>query len=125
MSRGAVRPAFELQATVHRNVEELRRYLGSATRPLSFAALAEILNEKDERRRSRSSVKRWEDGAEPDYASAKLMAQFAGVTFEEFCLGARATLSHDAVPIVDRDVDEVLAPPAPPVRHSGTRQTGR
>lgn len=80
---------FTLRATVHENIVELRRALGSVTRPLSRADLAKVLNDQDPaRQRNYSTIERWENaGIEPDYRSTKLMADLAGVSFEDFALG--------------------------------------
>jgi transcriptional regulator with XRE-family HTH domain len=87
-SSGSIAP-FALQASVSRNVIELRRVLGSATRPLSLADLARLLNQRGAgRSRSASLVQRWERGeSEPDIESIRLMADLAGVSFENFALG--------------------------------------
>jgi len=88
LSRGSfLRPVFELQGDVHGNVRALREFLGSAERELSLGGLARVLNQVDGRQRSASTIQRWEEGAEPDYDSAKLMADMAGISFEEFALG--------------------------------------
>jgi hypothetical protein len=88
LSRGDfLRAAFDLRADVHLNVKALREYLGSAERELSLGGLARLLNEADGRSRSASTIQRWEEGAEPDYGSTRLMAEMAGVSFEAFALG--------------------------------------
>jgi hypothetical protein len=84
------RGKFELQADVHKNVYELRVFLGVDEGELSLARLAARLNARDGRRRSASTIQRWEEGAEPDYESTKLMAEMAGVRFEQFALGDAA-----------------------------------
>lgn len=85
-------PSFELKANVHENVEELRRVLGSVTRPISRADLATLLNQRDpSRQRNATTVRRWElERVEPDYDSVGIMADLAGVGFESFARGARA-----------------------------------
>jgi transcriptional regulator with XRE-family HTH domain len=82
-----------VQPSVHANIAELRRFLGSRTRALSYSDLAELLNARDtSRRRNASTVQRWEkSGVEPDLNSIAAMAELAGVTFQEFALGAVAT----------------------------------
>lgn len=101
---------FRLQGTVNANVAELRRYLGSAVRELPLSGLAALLNQRDGRKRSASSIQRWEEGAEPDYASTKLMADLAGVSFEEFALGAQTI----ADPFGDgSDMGVPVLPPMP------------
>lgn len=72
---------------MHENVAALRIFLGSAERPLSLSGLARTLNRADGRARSASTVQRWEEGAEPDLSSIRIMAQLAGVSFEAFALG--------------------------------------
>lgn len=77
-----MRPSFVLGADVHENVAALRVALGSISRPLSFAGLAEIVGV------GATSIQRWEkDGAEPDIRSMRRMAELAGVTFEQFAVG--------------------------------------
>lgn len=74
--------AFVLGSDVHENIRALRHALGSVARPLSFAALAELIGV------GATSVQRWEkDGAEPDYESTRRMAELAEVSFEQFALG--------------------------------------
>lgn len=82
-----MRPPFEVQPDVHRNVVQLRHALGSATRALSQADLAELLNAKDGGTRGQSTIRNWEKGTEPDLQSIRLMAELAECSFEEFALG--------------------------------------
>lgn len=85
------RAHFALRASVHENVAELRRVLGSVEKPLPLGGLARVLNDADGRSRNASTIQRWEEGAEPDLGSIRLMASLAGVTFEEFALGGQRT----------------------------------
>jgi transcriptional regulator with XRE-family HTH domain len=96
----SLRDSFELKRDVHANIAELRRHLGSVQRELSLEGLAQLLNERDGGQRNASTIQRWERTTEPDLASIKLMADLAGVAFEEFALGAkrRAKLEKPDVP---------------------------
>lgn len=84
-------PSFRLRENVFENVLELRHALGSATRALSRDDLASMIAERHRARAPNgSSVQRWEEGREPDYESARIMADLAGVSFEDFCFGKPA-----------------------------------
>jgi hypothetical protein len=79
---------FVLWADVHENVRALRVAAGSVVSELSAARLAALIAEKhSDRRISASLVQRWETSVEPDYESTGIMAELAGVTFEEFAMG--------------------------------------
>lgn len=81
-------PEFLLGEDVHANVAQLLEALGSVKRALSYGDLAELLNERDQsRKRYPSTVQKWIEGVVPDLRSIKLMAELAGVSFEEFALG--------------------------------------
>lgn len=84
-------PAFELGRDVHENVGRLRVALGSIAKALSFAELGRVITERHPKGRSvsPSQVQRWETDVQPDLESIEIMAQLAGVTFEEFALGTR------------------------------------
>ncbi len=86
---------FTIGENVSANVQELRRFLGSISKPLSFDDLATIVAEKHPTRRTLNgtTVMRWADGTEPDIASIAIMANLAGVSFEEFALGKSSTWS--------------------------------
>lgn len=81
-------PQFVLGRNVHENVRQLRVALGSITRPLGVIDLARVLSDRHpERSISMSTVQRWEAGTEPDLLSIRVMADLAGVTFEQFAFG--------------------------------------
>ena|SRR5690242_11261431 len=67
----------------------LREKLGSATRPLSRADLARLVNAQlpETDWISESGVVRYEKGTEPPYLAAKVMAAMAGMSMDEFMLG--------------------------------------
>lgn len=119
---------FQLKATVHENVLELRVALGSATRKLSRDDLAQLIAKKHSTRGPNgTSVQRWEEGGEPDYESARIMAELAGVTFEEFALG-RAGLSRQQVPVgpaEERQEPEERMIPDPRVKPTLARRKRR
>jgi transcriptional regulator with XRE-family HTH domain len=83
-------PAFVLGPDVHANVHALRVALGSITRELSTAELAKMIADRHPGGRAVSStvIQRWEKGGvEPDIHSIRLMAELAGVAYEQFALG--------------------------------------
>lgn len=96
---------FRLRESVHANIAELRRALGSVTRPLSRADLAKVLNDQDPaRQRNYSTIERWENaGVEPDFRSTKIMADMAGVSFEDFALGVPEVRQSEGGDPVDAD----------------------
>lgn len=99
-------PKFRLQATIQENVKELRRALGSITDELSRAKLAEIIKDRHPLNRpvNGTTVERWEGSGEPDIWSTKIMAQLAGVSYEEFALGT--TQLDDAIESARQLTDE-------------------
>lgn len=109
MPPNAATKPFELKSNVGENVAELRRVLGSVKRPLSRDDFAELLNQRDPARaRAYATIERWENsGVEPDYQSARIMADLAGVTFEEFALGVKKSRAR-GTPVDERG--EAAAP---------------
>jgi hypothetical protein len=82
------RPGFTLGGNVTDNVRALRVALGSVSKELSMADLAALINQRHkDRQMSATTVMRWEGGVEPDIESIAIMAQLAGVTFEQFARG--------------------------------------
>lgn len=96
---------------------ELRVALGSAVKPLSRLYLMRMLNERlpEKDQISEPSIRRWEvENVEPPYAASAVMADLAGMTFEEFALGIPPEpSSEEGNPPVHH------APPHPPNARAG------
>jgi transcriptional regulator with XRE-family HTH domain len=102
-------PAFRLGRNVRENIKALRAAMGSATRELSRADLAKLItDELPTRPVSDSTIRWWERGkGQPEYHVAAVMARFAGVSFEQFCLGTGESEADEAPnPALDRGLTD-------------------
>lgn len=120
-------PSFRLGWDLFENIEQLRVALGSATRPLSRRDLALMLSERhpEKRQISESAVRWWgQRKGEPDVLTIDVMAELAGVSFEQFALGRRGRISvRDEPTLRGAETEPVVVPDASieTHRHKRTR----
>lgn len=78
-------------STLGERIYAIRERLGSVTRPLSLRDAAKLLSERlpTDKRVASSTLERWEKGlgGEPPIAVLEVMAELAGISFEEFATG--------------------------------------
>lgn len=137
--------AFELQDTLAANVRELRRALGSISKPLSLRDFAKAIEGQHPTRKiDFKMIERWEEGTEPDTVSTAIMANMAGVDVMSFVLGKNVDVfeispgsidfrREDLIRLTDEQLQrarEVAArerdasdPPAPKARAQGGART--